>query len=107
MKIIKKCGGLQLAVKVMGGLLSTKSQSEGDWEAVLNHHVWSVDGLPKELDKRIYLIYEDLSPELKQCFLYCSLFLKSTSILQRQVVPMWISEGFIQPQGGSRSSHDD
>lgn len=106
MKIIKKCGGLPLAVKVMGGLLSTKSQSEGDWEAVLHHRAWSVDGLPEKLDKRIYLIYEDLSPELKQCFLYCSLFLKSTSILQRQVVPMWISEGFIQAQGGS-CSHDD
>ena len=107
MKIIKKCGGLPLAVKVMGGLLSTKPQSEGDWEAVLHHRAWSVDGLPEKLDKRIYLIYEDLSPELKQCFLYCSLFPKGTSILQRQVVPMWISEGFIQPQGGSRSSHDD
>ena len=106
MKIIKKCGGLPLAVKVMGGLLSTKSQSEGDWEAVLHHRAWSVDGLPEELDKRIYLSYEDLSPQLKQCFLYCSLFPKSTSILQRQVVPMWISEGFIQAQGGS-CSHDD
>ena len=109
MKIIKKCGCLPLAVKVMGGLLSTKSQSEGDWEAVLHHRAWSVDGLPEEQDKPIYLSYEDLSPELKQCFLYCSLFPEGTSILQRQVVlvPMWISEGFIQPQGGSHSSHGD
>jgi Leucine-rich repeat (LRR) protein len=106
MKIIRKCGGLPLAIKVMGGLLSTKPQSETDWEAVLNHRTWSVDGLPEELDKRIYLSYEDLSPELKQCFLYCSLFPKGTSIFQKLVVPMWISEGFIQPQGGS-SSHDD
>ena len=90
----------------MGGLLSTKPQSETDWEAVLNHRAWSVDGLPEKLDKQIYLSYEDLSPELKQCFLYCSLFPEGTSILQRQVVPIWISEGFIQPQGGS-SSHDD
>ncbi|KAG2564250.1 putative disease resistance protein RGA3 [Panicum virgatum] len=106
MKIIKKCGGLPLAVEVVGGLLSTKPQSEGDWEAVLHHRAWSVDGLPEELDKRIYLSYEDLSPQLKQCFLYCSLFPKATRILERNVVPMWISEGFIQPQGGS-SSHDD
>ncbi|RLM70280.1 hypothetical protein C2845_PM17G15170 [Panicum miliaceum] len=76
MKIIRKCGGLPLAVKVMGGLLSTKPQNEGDWEAVLHHRAWSVDGLPEELDKRIYLSYEDLSPQLKQCFLYCSLFPK-------------------------------
>jgi Leucine-rich repeat (LRR) protein len=104
MKIIDKCGGLPLAVKVMGGLLSTKSQSEHVWEAVLNHRVWSVDGLPEELDTRIYLSYEDLSPQLKQCFLYCSLFPKGTIIWQSDVVPMWIAEGFIQPH---HSGKDD
>jgi len=98
MKIVKKCSGLPLAVKVMGGMLSTRSQSESEWEAVLNHRAWSAAGLPEELDKRIYLSYDDLRPELKQCFLYCSLFPKGTNIIQRDVVPMWISEGFVQPQ---------
>ncbi|XP_066340548.1 putative disease resistance RPP13-like protein 1 isoform X2 [Miscanthus floridulus] len=107
MKIISKCGGLPLAIKVMGGLLSTKPLSEGDWEAVLKHHAWSVAGLPKELDNAIYLSYEDLSPQLKQCFLYCSLFPKGKTIWQRQVVPMWISEGFIHPPDRSSSSCDD
>ncbi|XP_066338645.1 putative disease resistance protein RGA4 isoform X4 [Miscanthus floridulus] len=90
MKIISKCGGLPLAIKVMGGLLSTKPRSEGDWEAVLKNHAWSIAGLPKELDNAIYLSYEDLSPQLKQCFLYCSLFPKGTTIWQGQVVPMWL-----------------
>ena len=107
MKIISKCGGLPLAIKVMGGLLSTKPRSEGDWEAVLKHHAWSVAGLPKELDNAIYLSYEDLCPQLKQCFLYCSLFPKGTTIWQGQVVLMWISEGFIHPPDRSSSSYDD
>jgi len=104
MKIIQKCGGLPLAVKVMGGLLSTRSRTEGEWKAVLNHRAWSLDGLPKDLDNRIYLSYEDLSPYLKQCFLYCSLFPKGTCITSREVIPMWISEGFVQPQDGSNSN---
>ncbi|OEL14117.1 hypothetical protein BAE44_0024864, partial [Dichanthelium oligosanthes] len=58
------------------------------------------------LDKRIYLSYEDLSPQLKQCFLYCSLFPKGTTIRIVQVIPMWISEGFIQPLNGSSSQED-
>ncbi|CAL4980117.1 unnamed protein product [Urochloa decumbens] len=106
MKIIKKCGGLPLAIKVMGGLLSMRSQSELEWEAVLNHHAWSVAGLPKELDNRLYLSYEDLCPPLKQCFLYCSLFPKGTYIRKRDIIPMWISEGFIQPRHGSSSQED-
>ncbi|CAL4991885.1 unnamed protein product [Urochloa decumbens] len=106
MKIIKMCGGLPLAIKVMGGLLSTRAQSEHEWEAVLNHGAWSVAGLPKELDNRLYLSYEDLSPQLKQCFLYCSLFSKGTNIRKRDIIPMWISEGFIQPWHGSSSRED-
>ncbi|KAF8647791.1 hypothetical protein HU200_065206 [Digitaria exilis] len=99
MKIINKCGGLPLAVKVMGGLLCTRSQTEREWEAVLNHRAWSISGLPDELDSRIYLSYEDLSPQLKQCFLYCSLFPKGTMIWQADAVPMWI--------GSSTSTYGD
>jgi hypothetical protein len=105
MKIIQKCGGLPLAVKVMGGLLSTRSRTEGEWQAVLNHRAWSVAGIPKDLDSCIYLSYDDLSPQLKQCFLYCSLFSKDALITLREVIPMWISEGYIQPDRSS--SHDD
>nr|XP_034606488.1 putative disease resistance protein RGA3 isoform X2 [Setaria viridis] len=107
MKIVRKCDGLPLAVKVMGGLLSTRSRSEREWEVLLDHHAWSVVGLPKELDSRIYLSYEDLSSQQKQCFLYCSLFPKGTFIRWRHVIPMWISEGFIQPHADRSSSDDD
>ncbi|CAO1943893.1 unnamed protein product [Urochloa humidicola] len=97
MEILKKCEGLPLAIKVIGGLLSTKYASERDWNAVLTSQAWSVAGLPEQLDNRIYLSYEDLSPQLKQCFLYCSLFPKGEEIIQILVTRMWISEGFIQP----------
>ncbi|GJM94715.1 hypothetical protein PR202_ga11388 [Eleusine coracana subsp. coracana] len=96
MKITKRCGGLPLAIKIMGGLLRTKPQTNREWEAVLNHHAWSLDGLPEELDQQLYLSYDDLSPQLKQCFLYCSLIPKGTTIEEGSIIPMWISEGFVQ-----------
>ncbi|GJN05101.1 hypothetical protein PR202_ga22703 [Eleusine coracana subsp. coracana] len=105
MKIIRKCGGLPLAIKVMGGLLRMRHQSESEWEAVLNHHAWSVDGLHGELDNRLYLSYDDLSPHLKQCFIYFSLFPNGTHIVRGTIILMWISEGFIQPRDAS--SQDD
>jgi hypothetical protein len=68
---------------------------------------WSLTGLPTELDNRLYLSYEDLSPQLKQCFLYCSLFPKGHEILQQVVTAMWISEGFIKTPDESRTkSHE-
>ena len=49
MDILKKCDGLPLAIKVIGGLLSTRYPSELEWKAVLESHAWSVSGLPEPL----------------------------------------------------------
>ena len=101
MDILEKCDGLPLAIKVIGGLLSTRYPSELEWKAVLESPAWSVGGLPEQLDSRLYLSYEDLSPQLKQCFLYCSLFPKGTTIIQQVITAI---TG--QPLGESRSLHD-
>ena len=107
MEILENCDGLPLAIKVIGGLLSTRYPSEHEWKAVLNMPAWSLTGLPLELDNRLYLSYEDLSPQLKQCFLYCSLFPKGQEIKLIVVAAMWISEGFIETPDESRtSSHE-
>ncbi|XP_066340443.1 putative disease resistance RPP13-like protein 1 isoform X1 [Miscanthus floridulus] len=101
MEILVNCDGLPLAIKVIGGLLSTRYPSEHEWKSVLNKPAWSLTGLPPELDNRLYLSYEDLSPQIKQCFLYCSLFPKGEELIHKVVTRMWISEGFIQPLDGS------
>ncbi|WVZ48924.1 hypothetical protein U9M48_000315 [Paspalum notatum var. saurae] len=102
MEILKKCDGLPLAIKVVGGLLSTRYPSEHEWKIVLTKLAWPLDGLPPELDSRLYLSYEDMTPQLRQCFLYCSLIPKGEEIIQDVVTNMWVSEGFIQcPAAGS------
>ncbi|OEL17578.1 putative disease resistance RPP13-like protein 1 [Dichanthelium oligosanthes] len=80
---------------------------KSEWKAVLNDPAWSIDGLPQELDNRLYLSYQDLPPPLKQCFLYCMVFPKGTNMPRDLVTGMWISEGFIQPPERNGSSHDD
>jgi hypothetical protein len=97
MKIIEKCDCLPLAIKVMGGLLCKKMARRGDWERVLNDAIWSVSGMPEELNYAIYLSYEDLHPSLKQCFLHYSLIPnESTVFFVDDIVSMWISEGFVE-----------
>ncbi|KAL6908012.1 hypothetical protein ACP4OV_002182 [Aristida adscensionis] len=108
LQILRLCDGLPLAIKVMGGLLSTKFPNEREWKAVLESPAWSVAGLPQALDSRLYMSYADMSPQLKQCFLYCSVFIsKSKLIYQAKITDMWVSEGFIQPLHGSIISQDD
>ncbi|KAM0836063.1 hypothetical protein ACQ4PT_062537 [Festuca glaucescens] len=101
-KIIKKCDGLSLAIKVMGGLLGTRRPTELEWENVLKKNLeWKEDGLHEELNFSVHLSYDDLTPELKQCFLYYSLFAKGSAPNLDVVVSMWISEGFIDRRSGS------
>uniref|UniRef100_A0A0E0M7B6 Uncharacterized protein n=1 Tax=Oryza punctata TaxID=4537 RepID=A0A0E0M7B6_ORYPU len=95
MKIAEKCDGLPLAIKVIGGVLRKKNATKNTWEEVLRNQIWSKTGLPGELNKAIYLSYEDLNPNLKQCFVYYSLFPKDETIGIDKIVSMWIAEGFI------------
>ncbi|XP_024310909.1 uncharacterized protein LOC100827806 isoform X2 [Brachypodium distachyon] len=95
LKIIKICGGLPLAIKVMGGLLRQREMHRRDWEQVLDNSDWSTTKMPEDLNNAVYLSYQDMPPYLKQCFLFYALLPKSTRFDVLHVVGMWISEGFI------------
>jgi hypothetical protein len=55
----------------------------------------------------VHLSYDDLSPELKKCFLYYSLFPKGSYFIEDIAISMWISEGFVQPDERSESGQLD
>ncbi|CAD6247087.1 unnamed protein product [Miscanthus lutarioriparius] len=94
-KIVKKCDGLPLAIKVVGGVLSSRSSKE-EWERILERR-WSIDGLPEELEGALYLSYSDLPPQLKQCFLWCALLPQNFNI-HRDVTYWWIAEGLVKEE---------
>ncbi|MBC2899603.1 hypothetical protein CFC21_112429 [Triticum aestivum] len=93
-QIIAKCDGLPLAVKIMGGLLCQKDKKHREWEMVLDDSIWSISGLPEELNHAVYLSYEDLSSCAKQCFLHYSLLPKTAVFYRDEIIGMWVSEGF-------------
>ncbi|CAD6254672.1 unnamed protein product [Miscanthus lutarioriparius] len=95
LRLVEKCDGLPLGVKVMGGLLRQKRIRRTDWQNVLDDSLWSVSQMPKELNYAVYLSYEDLQPYLKPCFLQCSLLPRGTLFSVDDIVGMWISEGFV------------
>ncbi|KAL6013013.1 hypothetical protein ACLOJK_003503, partial [Asimina triloba] len=94
-KIVAKCGGLPLAIRVIGGLLSTKEETERAWQNVLgslNRHL-SQESLCMQI---LTLSYHDLPGYLKPCFLYLGIFPEDSVIDGEELIRLWIAEGFIQ-----------
>ncbi|KAI4979030.1 hypothetical protein ZWY2020_015783 [Hordeum vulgare] len=94
-QIVGKCDGLPLALKVMGGLLCQKDKKHHEWKIVLDDSIWSISGIPEELNNAVYLSYEDLSSCAKECFLHYSLLPKTAVFFRNEIIGMWISEGFL------------
>ncbi|TVT98968.1 hypothetical protein EJB05_55687, partial [Eragrostis curvula] len=100
--LIEKCSKIQLAIKVIGGVLRTKDSRREEWHNLSECEGWSPpsdipDGL-KEIAGPIRVAYNDLPSHLKQCLLYCLHFPEGVMISKLTVMRLWISEGFIEQQ---------
>jgi len=72
---------------------------------VSNHLTWSMEGMDYDINKAVYLSFEELPSHLKQCFLFCSLFPKDESIT-RVISQLWIAEGYIHNKLSSKPPED-
>ncbi|XXG84805.1 hypothetical protein AAC387_Pa11g0031 [Persea americana] len=97
--MVIRCYGLPIAVVVLGGLLSTKDRTIGEWKKVVK----AIDLHQKEGQPTIFAIlavsYNDLPYYLKMCFLYFAAFPKGSNICPSNLFQMWVAEGFVQERG--------
>ncbi|PNT62966.1 hypothetical protein BRADI_4g10051v3 [Brachypodium distachyon] len=96
MDIVRKCGGLPLAIKVTASVLATKEKTENEWRKVLDRGAWSMGNLPAELRGSLYLSYDDLPRHLKQCFLYLALYPEDWYMDRDPLIRFWVVEGFVE-----------
>ncbi|XP_037434261.1 disease resistance protein RPM1-like [Triticum dicoccoides] len=96
-KIVESCDGLPIAIVCIGRLLSFRSQTSYEWEKVqkdIELQLTSNSILDMNLILKVSL--EDLSHNLKNCFLFCSLFPEVYRIRRKKLIRFWVSEGFIK-----------
>ncbi|CAA2993882.1 late blight resistance homolog R1B-17 [Olea europaea subsp. europaea] len=99
--IARECGGLPLALVVIGGILLEKGTESYWWDKVAQ----SVDAYlsmdqEKRMDSFIALSFNHLPYHLRACFLYFGMFPEDFQIPVWKLVHLWIAEGFITQKEG-------
>ncbi|XP_038979027.1 putative disease resistance protein RGA4 [Phoenix dactylifera] len=97
-EIVKKCGGMPLAVKTMGSLMRTKNEVK-DWSAVMGSEILDTNVGEDGILPALRLSYNHLPPHLKQCFAFCSIFPKDYEMEKDMLIQLWIANGFIPSEG--------
>ncbi|XP_033147317.1 probable disease resistance RPP8-like protein 2 isoform X4 [Brassica rapa] len=97
-KMVTYCGGLPLAVKVLGGLLANKNMVE-EWKRVDDNIQTQIVRIDDNSQDSVYRVlsmsYEDLPMQLKHCFLYLAHFPEDDKIQVRILYNLWEAEGII------------
>ncbi|XP_058079961.1 putative disease resistance protein RGA3 [Magnolia sinica] len=104
-EIVKKCGGVPLAAKALGGLMRFKTD-EREWLFVKESEIWNLPEEENGILPALKLSYYHLPSHLKQCFAYCSIFPKDHIIVKKKLILLWMAEGFIQASDGSKQMED-
>lgn len=103
-QIAERCGGLPLAIVVIGGILVKKFSASGDmgamkraWGKVTeSFNTYLNYDTERRMEKIILLSYEKLPSHLRECFLYVGMFPEDFEIPVWKLIRMWIAEGLIQ-----------
>lgn len=95
--IVRKCGGLPLALVTMGRAMANK-KSEEEWRYavdILHRNPSEVRGM-EDVFNLLRFGYENLgSDTLRSCLSYCSLFPEDYNIEKEQLIEYWAGEGFL------------
>ncbi|XP_019186788.1 PREDICTED: disease resistance protein RPM1-like [Ipomoea nil] len=101
--ILKKCGGLPLAIVAISGVLTSKNKNNIEEWQVFNRHL----GFELEANDRLESIrvilqisFKELPFYLKPCLLYMSIFPENHLIEHNTLIRLWIAEGFVKEREG-------
>ncbi|XP_073313190.1 disease resistance protein RGA2-like [Primulina huaijiensis] len=97
-EIVKKCGGVPLAIKALGSFMRFKSH-ESAWLAVKESETWNLPDHGNDIFPVLMLSYDNLSPQLRQCFSYCCVFPKDCWMDRDELIQLWMANGYLHEEG--------
>lgn len=104
MDILKKCGGLPLAIVSIASLLASY-RSPGSielWKRICNSIGSQMDSNPtlEGMRQIISLSYNHLPHHLKACMMYLSIFPEDYVIKKKRILHRWVAEGLVLEKRG-------
>ncbi|XP_022764212.1 putative disease resistance RPP13-like protein 1 [Durio zibethinus] len=93
--IVKRCKGLPLAAKTIGGLFRNKVDI-GEWEKILKSEIWNLPAGRSNIITSLRLSYNHLPADLKRCFAYCAILPKNYEFTEEEIVLLRKAEGFLR-----------
>ncbi len=102
----KECGGLPLALKVIGAAMFGKASDERDWKPLLkklNESCMEERTVKNALYERLKLGYDvlkEVDPRLQDCFTYFAAFPEDHEVEFQVLLWCWIGEGLVPADVG-------
>ncbi|KAJ7976643.1 Disease resistance protein [Quillaja saponaria] len=104
-QLVGKCGGVPLAIRTLGSLLRLERE-ESYWLSVKNNEILDIAQEENDILPVLWLSYDQLPSNLKECFAYCSLLPKGQEFDKDTLIQLWMAQDFIQSSNGNEQLED-
>ncbi|CAK8543201.1 unnamed protein product [Lathyrus sativus] len=104
-KIVGKCHGVPLAVKILGSSLFS-NLNINKWKIVRNSEMCNLEQKKDGTLPALKASYDRMSSMLRRCFSYFSLYPKDHIFNSYDMCNLWVSLGLVQSRNGSEKLED-
>ncbi|CAL2272365.1 unnamed protein product [Prunus armeniaca] len=105
--IVRKCGGVPLAVKTLGTQLYSETD-EREWKMTRDSEIWKLKHEDADhILPALRLSYTRMPLQLRQCLADCSHLPKDGIFSSWELIRYWMAHGILQSQGNRNEELED